>query len=308
MTALTNFHFIRPYALLLLPALVALWWFWQRRTHPLRGWREQISPQLLTSLVVGHPTAQLRSGRWLLAAWLLATLAIAGPTWKLEPSPFADDATPLLILLKADESMAQPGQTPTQLDRARLKIADLAKARSGQPLGLIAYAGTAHLVLPPTRDTVIVSTMAREISPEIMPEPGDRLDLALEEADRVLTQGHLGGSVVVMADSVHTDPAVLKAWSGSHNLPAQFLALSQPGSKVDQSLADAASMLETRVEPPDVNGKDIAAIVHHAEQAPMAIQGGDEGRWQEAGYALVPLLALLVLASFRRTAAEEVSS
>jgi Ca-activated chloride channel family protein len=39
-------------------------------------------------------------------------VAVAGPTWKPEPSPFADDATPLMVLLKADSSMRQPDPAP----------------------------------------------------------------------------------------------------------------------------------------------------------------------------------------------------
>mgnify|MGYP003610668306 CR=1 FL=1 len=308
MTFLTHFHFIRPYGLLLVPLLIGLWWFWQRRTHPLRGWQEQMVPHLLEALVVGHTSTQLRTGRWLIVAWLLAALAIAGPTWRLEPSPFADDATPLLILLKADQSMVQLGQIPSVLDRARLKIADLATARRGQPLGLVAYAGSAHLVLPPTRDTAIVSAMAKEIRPDVMPVPGDRLDLALDEAARLLAQGYQGGSVVIMADSVNTEPGALQTWSRTHSMDVQFLALNQPGSTAaERSLENAAQLLKTAVTPPDVEGKDIAAIIHRAAQSPVARQGGASDRWQEAGYALVPLIALLFLASFRRTVEGEVS-
>jgi len=309
MQLLTDFHFIRPYGLLLIPVVVWLWWLWQRHTHPLRGWQEQMDPQLLEALVVGKSSTQLRSGRLFLSAWLLAAVAIAGPTWRLEPSPFADDATPLLILLKADESMSPPGSGSSgQLERARVKIADLVTARRGQPLGLIAYAGSAHLVLPPTRDTEVVSSMAKEISPEIMPEPGDRLDLALDEAVRVLNQGQQGGSILVMADSVQTDPAALKTWASSHALSMQFLALCQPGSSEERSLEDAASLLGAKVEPLDVDGKDIAEIIRRAAQSPVARQGGEAGRWQEAGYALLPVIASLILASFRRTTESEVLS
>lgn len=309
MQMLSDFHFIRPYGLLLVPLVAGLWWLWQRRTQPLRGWQQQMAPHLLEALTVGNSSAHLLSGRLLLSAWLLAALAIAGPTWRLEPSPFADDATPLLILLKADESMSPPGSAFSgQLERARMKIADLAAARSGQPLGLIAYAGSAHLVLPPTRDTAVVSSMAKEISPEIMPEPGDRLDLALDEAVRVLNQGQQGGSIVIIADSVHTDPATLKAWSGSHTLPMQFLALCQPGSSEERRVVDAASLLGAQVEPLDVEGKDIAEIIRRAAKPPVARQGGESGRRQDAGYALVPVIALLMLASFRRTKQCEVVS
>lgn len=298
MTMLADFHFIRPLWLLLMPLAIGLGWLWQRYADPLRGWREQIAPELLAALVVGQGATQRHAAWWLPAAWLLAIIAIAGPTFQLEPSPFADDATPLMILLKADVSMEQPDPAPSRLERARLKIADLADARKGQPLGLIVYAGSAHLVLPPTRDTGIVANMAAQISPEIMPVSGDRLDLALREAARILEEGQHGGSIVVLADAVDTDPVALQTLKLSQ--PVQFLAVNAPDSSQDEALRAAAKILGATVEPLDVKGKDIAAIVHHAARAPVAQRGGEGEHWQESGYWLVPLLGLIVLASFRR--------
>ncbi|NOT12527.1 MAG: VWA domain-containing protein [Methylococcaceae bacterium] len=283
-----------------MPLAIVLWWQWQRQVDPLRGWRKQIAPELLAALVVGGDDAHRCPTKWLLAAWLLTIIIIAGPTWKLEPSPFADDATPLMIILKADISMETPDPAPSRLERARLKIADLAEARKGQPLGLIAYAGSAHLVLPPTRDTSIVTRMAEEISPEIMPMPGDRLDLALSEAARVLAEGKLGGSIVVLADSVGTDTAALQALKQDFSLPVQFLVINSVDSSQDESLRAAANILNASVQTLDVEGGDVSAIARRAARTPIA-QSGEQGeRWQEAGYWLLPLLALLVLVSFRR--------
>ena len=303
-----SLHFIRPGWLLLAPLAVALWWLWQRRSDPLRGWREQIAPDLLEALVVGRESIKSGNARWLLVAWLVAIVAIAGPTWRLEPSPFADDVTPLMILLKADVSMMQPDPAPSRLERARLKIADLGEARKGQPLGLIAYAGSAHLVLPPTRDTATVAQMAAEISPDIMPISGDRLDLALREAVRVLAEGQSGGSIVVLADAVDTDPAALAALRKDISIPVQFLAINAPESSQSDSLRAAAKTLGADVEQIDVEGKDITAIVRHAASAPIAKSGQQGERWQEAGYWLVPLIGLIVLASFRREESEEESA
>lgn len=299
-TMLDNFHFIRPAWLLLTPLAIGLWWLWQRRSDPLRGWREQIAPELLEALVVGRESGKSGSARWLLVAWLVAIIAIAGPTWRLEPSPFAADATPLMILLKAGVSMMQPDPAPSRLERARLKIADLGEARKGQPLGLIAYAGSAHLVLPPTRDTAIVAKMAAEIGPEIMPAPGDRVDLALQEAARVLAEGKQGGSIVVLADAVDTEPAALAALRKDISIPVQFLAINSPESSQNDSLRAAAKTLGADVEQITVEDQDIAAIVRNAASAPVAKRGEQSERWQEAGYWLVPLLGMVVLVSFRR--------
>jgi Ca-activated chloride channel family protein len=301
-----NFHFIRPGWLLLAPLAVGLWWLWQRRSDSLRGWREQIAPELLELLVVWRESASRRPAQLLLVGWLTAIVAIAGPTWRLEPSPFAEDATPLMILLKADISMETPDPAPSRLERAHLKIADLAEARKGQPLGLIAYAGSAHLVLPPTRDTAIVAQMAAELSPETMPTPGDRLDLALREANRILTEGQQGGSIVVLADAVDTDAAALQAVAKELSVPVQFLAVNTPESSQNGLLRGAAKTLGAKVEPLDVVGNaDVGAILRRAASTPVAQRGEQGERWQEAGYWLVPLVGLIVATSFRREEQKE---
>ena len=299
-TALANFHFIRPAWLLLLPIAAGLWWFWQRYSDPLHGWREQISADLLEFLAVDKRSAYKQSSTWLLIGWLLAIVAIAGPSWRLEPSPFADDATPLIIVLKADSTMEQQDLAPSRLEYARLKIADLAEARQGQPLGLIAYAGSAHLVLPPTRDTAIVAQMAGEISPAIMPTPGDRLDFAIGEATRILSEGEQGGSIVVLADTVDTDQQMLKKLQADRAVPLQFLAISAYGSPADPTLLSAAGILNAAVEPLTVDDSDVAAIIRRAAGRALPAQDELSNQWQEAGYWLVPLLCLMLLGGFRR--------
>jgi Ca-activated chloride channel family protein len=150
--------------------------------------------------------------------------------------------------------------------------------------------------------------MAAEISPDIMPISGDRLDLALREAVRVLAEGQSGGGIVVLADAVDTDPAALAALRKEFSIPVQFLAINAPESSQSDSLRAAAKTLGANVEQIDVEGKDITAIVRHAASAPIAKRGQQGERWQEAGYWLVPLIGLIVLASFRREESEEESA
>lgn len=305
---LENFHFLRPAAFLLVPVVIAVWWFWQRRSDPLRGWRQQIDADLLKALIVGQESSLKSPARWLLAGWLLAVVLVAGPTWRLEPSPFADDATPLMILLKADVSMDTPDPAPSRIERSHLKIADLAELRKGQPLGLIAYAGSAHLVLPPTRDTAVVAEMAAEVSADIMPVPGDRLDLALQEAARVLKRGGNGGSILILSDVVDTDPAALGEVRKDVSYPIQFLQIQSADSPEDDSLPAAARILKATVEPLRVDDSDVASVMRRASRAPMATSGGEGERWEESGYWVLPLLGLLLLASFRKTQTEEVTA
>ena len=300
---LSSFHFIRPGWLLLIPLVIGLWWLWRRRSDPLHGWRAQMDPALLDALSVGRKSARRGPARWLLVGWLLAVVAVAGPTWRPEPSPFADDATPLMILLKADISMDRPDPAPSRMERASLKIADLAVARKGQLLGLIVYAGSAHLVLPPTRDTAVVAQMAAEISPEIMPVPGDRLDLALRKAVEILsaTASSSGGTILIMADSVSGNPATLKETAQTDGrYTVSFLSFNSPDSPESESLHSAAQALSANVQLLTADDADVQALTRAASHAPVSQSGEANARWQESGWLLVPVITLIFAVSFRR--------
>lgn len=308
--ALSQFHFLRPGWLLLAPVAVVIWWQWRLRADALHGWRSQMDPDLLQALVVrgNGGRSNLAGAYWLLVAWLLGIVAIAGPTWRLEPNPFAGDGRPLMILLKADQSMERTPPAPSALGYAQLKVADLAQARKGQPTGLIAYAGSAHLVLPPTSDTKIVAKMAAEVSPEVMPEPGDRLDLAIVKAVRLLSDE--GGSLLVIADSVGLAPqqvsaALVGATNGStekRSLPIQFLSLADGDSPEAQSIRSVAGVVQAGIQPLSADDTDVEAIVRFSEQRAARGLAGESDRWQEFGYWLTPILALVVALSFRKQA------
>lgn len=298
---LSNFHFLRPWWLTLLPLAVVLWWLWQRSEDSLRGWRAQIAPELLDALVVGQQSRRNWRPYLMLVGWLLAVVAIAGPTWRLEPNPFAADAQPLIILLKADESMKLTPPEPSRMERAQLKIEDLANMRQGQPLGLIAYSGSAHLVLPPTRDTDVVAKMASEVSPDIMPEPGDRLDLAIEQATKLLAAGQQGGSLLVVADTSDLDAATVKKLASLEpSFPIQFLALAGDDTPETTSIEKAARSLRASVQELTVNDDDLTAVVAFAERRSASGLTGESSRWQEAGYWITPAIALIVALAFRR--------
>ena len=82
----------------------------------------------------------------------LACLGAAGPTWSRVPDPFVAQTAPLVIALKVTPSMENRDVAPSRLERSRQKIRDLLALRTGARSALIAYAGTAHSVVPMTED------------------------------------------------------------------------------------------------------------------------------------------------------------
>ncbi len=298
-TFLAAFHFIRPWWLLLLLPALLLWWAERRAGDSTNRWAKVIDPALLKHLVTGADTRRrIRPGDVALLGWLVGIVALAGPTWREVPSPFAAAARPAMILLKVSPTMLTTDLAPTRLDRARQKLADLLKSRAGAPTGLIAYSGTAHLVLPPTADPNIVLDMAKALSPDIMPREGDALAGAIAQADAVLADAKLGGSILVMADAIAPDQVTALARPA---VPVTILGLTAPNTTADAGLADAASTLGASLIATSLDETDVTAMTRRLAAGAAPTLGQGEGqRWEEAGYWLVPLIALIALLWFRR--------
>ncbi|WP_421999195.1 vWA domain-containing protein [Reyranella sp.] len=295
-----NFHLLRPWGLLLLLPAAALWWFVRNAGDTTRRWRSVIDPDLLKFLVVGRGERRIAPHDVLLLASLVVVVAVAGPTWRRLPSPFGEQVPPAMFVLRVTPSMTTTDLAPTRLDRARQKIADVLKARDGLSSGLIAYSGSAHLVLPPTADPSVVTGMAGALSPAIMPREGDDLADAVKLAARTLEDGGQGGSIVVVADTVAPGEAE-RLRGAADGVPVTFLATAPPQAvAADTNLAASVSALGARLVSTTVDGEDVATIARRLAQAPGAPVPGSAERWQEAGYWLTPLIALMALLWFRR--------
>lgn len=298
---MADFHFIRPFWLLSLIPLLLVWWGLVRRRDQVRRWQTMIEPHLLKHLLVGeHRKNLLRPINLLLILWLTTVIALAGPTWQKEPSPFLDNEAGLMVLLKVSESMENSDVQPSRLERAKQKIRDLMEIRQGASTGLVVYSGSAHLVMPITRDDRIINMMLEDITPELMPVEGDVLTEALKLADRMVGQSGLPGSLLVIADTVapgqQTD-------QNAHEItfPVQFLSMLPDGSSLDQGLLSLAKKLDARVERLSIDQADVQQIAGRAETKQAEIVDPKQGeRWKDSGYLLLPLIGLAMLMWFRK--------
>jgi Ca-activated chloride channel family protein len=299
MDALAAFHFERPAWLLLLLPAAALWYLERRRSDEVLRWQRVIDPELLRHLLVGRERRSWFSpDAVLLAVWVLAAVAVAGPAWEREPSPFADAKPPVMVVLRVAPTMMTPDLAPTRLDRARQKLADLLTLREGASTGLVAYSGSSHLVLPPTPDAGVVLNLAQALSPEIMPREGDDIAGAAALADRVLAGGGHGGAILLMADTATDAAGGLGPIRPGH--PATVFALLPPGQD-HGPLADVARALDADLIATTVDQADVEAVTRRLDRTGRAAEVAGEGQhWKEAGYWLTPLLALLTLLGFRR--------
>ena len=92
-----------------------------------------------------------------------------------------------MIALSVAPTMGQTDVAPSRLERAKQKVRDLLAARAGARTGLIAYSGTAHLVMPMTEDRAVIEPFLAALTPELMPVQGNNTIAATALAANVMT-------------------------------------------------------------------------------------------------------------------------
>ncbi len=198
---LSPFHFLRPWWLLtILPVLIFIRYLFGNRKIQSK-WRGVIAPHLLEHLIVSADKgSRMKPTHLFLLAGLLASVAMAGPTWERSTSPFAEDRAPLAIVLDLSKSMDQTDIQPSRLERAKQKIADLLELRKGSRTGVIVYAGSSHLLVPPTNDPRVINNLLFAVKTDIMPVPGKAMERALPLVQEMFQGPGVPGTILLITD------------------------------------------------------------------------------------------------------------
>ena len=238
----------------------------------------------------------------LVVVLLVGIIALAGPTWRHEPSPFTEDQAALVIALKVTPSMLVEDVQPSRLARSIHKIKDLLDQRQGARTALIAYAGSAHLVMPFTRDTDVINSFASELSPGLMPRDGDDPVAAIDLAAKLFADAGQGGSVLFLTDGIATTAAARIAEGAETPIGVAILGVVglDDDTPERRELARSASTMGAELEFVAADERDVTALSAKVERS-LASVVDDEGgeRWRDEGYWLVPILCGLGLMWFR---------
>ena len=191
-TLLSQFHLLRPYWLLaLIPAFVLFITLLKRRLASSR-WNGIIDPDLMPHVLDQMPSEQTRWPIWfVLMAWILAVIALSGPTWEKLPHPIQKKQDSLVIVLDMSLSMAAQDINPDRATRAKQKIIDILQQRPEGLTAMVVYAGDAYTVTPLTDDADTIINLVPALSPFIMPAMGSRPDKALTLAKKLVTDAGL---------------------------------------------------------------------------------------------------------------------
>jgi Ca-activated chloride channel homolog len=137
-------------ALLIIPLVFAVWW-WMRR-------RRRRAAIRVTSIALVRAAVPGRS-RWrrrIPAALLVAGFAVLG-VGAARPQvtvPVPSTSATILLALDISGSMCSTDVDPNRITAAEKATSDFISSQAGGPrIGLVTFAGTAGLLVPPTHDT-----------------------------------------------------------------------------------------------------------------------------------------------------------
>jgi Ca-activated chloride channel family protein len=314
---LQTLHFLRPDWLWALLALPALWVLWRVRQRRSSVWRKVVDPHLLAHLLeAGGRTA--RGSAWLGAlGYVIAVLALAGPSWRQSEQPLWQSKAPLVIALDLSSAANASDLPPSRLLQARAKLATLLREREGGQVALVAYAGEAFTVAPLTDDAANVALFLDALEPDVMPVDGQNLRPAIDISVRLMQQaGFDRGDILVLGD--HASGADVRAATAALAQGFRVSALGvgtaagapyrDRGGRIVRARLDASSLLAlaragggsyTAITP---DAGDLRALgVLQAEAAASGATRGEKAlAWHDEGYWLLLPLMLVALFAFRR--------
>lgn len=197
-------HVLRPLWLLVVPLLAwLLFKRWHRRQRA--GRWQLILPVQFHQVLLGGGSGSTSKLPWIALGfgWLLIVLALLGPSWQRVEQSHQRPADPLVILLELTPQMLAEDSPPNRLEQARRKVRDLLEQRHDSQTALIVYAGSAHTLVPLSDDLGTTRNLLEAVDPSIMPQPGQRADLALRKGLALLAQSGLGqGRVLLIGSSL----------------------------------------------------------------------------------------------------------
>jgi Ca-activated chloride channel family protein len=128
----------------------------------------------------------------------LFLFVLSGPQWGIVPKEVKTYGVDIVFAVDVSKSMLTEDVVPNRLEFAKRTMELILDRIETHRVGIITFAGIAYYLCPLTIDLTAVKDYLSIIDTEVVPYPGTKIGLALEEAVRVLKEQSQGTKVVVL--------------------------------------------------------------------------------------------------------------
>lgn len=309
MIELFGLALLRPWWLLGLPFAFAVAFMAVRRSGGVGDWRRAVEAHLLDAIARRGGVVAGKGRGALVAAVVAGLIAIAlvGPAVERSDAASFRNLDTMIVAFDLSRSVAES----PQFRDAKLAALAAAEAAGTRQVAVIAYAGDAYLVSPPTTDRKGLETTLFALDGQTVPDAGSAPARALGLARQTLKDtGVVGGDVVLISDGGGIDDGARGETRGlvadGQALHALFVTPktatgAPPGPRLSgrpelEALASIGGGVSATTEQPDAVNQRVSRNV--AERlGPGAFSSliwYDFGRW------LLALAAAPALLLFRR--------
>lgn len=294
---LNEASFLRPLALWLLLLLPLVYIGFQRRSGFGRNpWRSLVDKQLMPTLFPQTAAASpgnLRPRLHTVLAclgWVLFVLALSGPSLHSAEVPTVTPRAEAVVVVGLPESILAQDLTPDRLTRSRIAIEEWLTARSGDEIGLIAFAGSAYRVSPLTRDTRTLKHLLHSLQPDVMPRPGNDLGAGIEAAVALFSSGPGARTLLLVTDG-NIPPATAKTLAAlvRQGYRIQVMGVGTPGgAPIPLANGRFAMQRDGQLQLATTNLQQQKQAVSKIGGQWVDVRDYNASRWQDAPAGLMP--------------------
>ncbi len=181
--------FFYLYLIPLAVAFLVLFYRWsERRSAGILS--RFVNPPVLSRLVgsVDQRRRRLKAGLYI-SAVALTLVALAGPRFGERTVELKAEGVDVVVLLDTSRSMLAEDVAPSRFERAKLEVQRLLKRLEGHRVGLVVFAGRAHVQCPLTLDYGAFAMFLSSVQVGSVELGGTQLPSAIEKACNLFAAG-----------------------------------------------------------------------------------------------------------------------
>ncbi|MEQ9064700.1 MAG: VWA domain-containing protein [Vicingaceae bacterium] len=200
------------YLLLLIPALIAVYWLRRR-------WIEKARLSYSSVELIGQMMPRFSKRKPLVkfilytTAFGLLVVGLANPQMGTKLEEVKREGVDILIALDVSNSMKAEDLKPNRLDRAKRAIEKLVDNMKSDRIGIVVFAGEAFIQLPITSDYSAAKLYAGSIGTDVIQTQGTALASAIETCIEALdSDDSKNRAIIIISDGEnHEEDPIIKA-------------------------------------------------------------------------------------------------